>query len=302
MTVPAALTDGLIKDLVRFDGVIGLKLQRGGSVQPPGDVVTLEILNRTLPAVSRLLAERGVGESHGSITTSQPLSVVSLPLAEPIAQDSSEATWEEMDLIMGKESSMTLAGLVIMAVSGAVATVGLSQNVLHLVVGAMIIAPGFMPIVRAVLGAVVRNRSFKIGVLQLLQGYAALIFGSVAAVVLLTVVGEDPRGGDASYLPSGVLIAYWSSISPSSLLVSLFAGLAGVILVTVNRSLLTAGVMVALALVPSASLVGIGLATGDIGLAAEGALRWISDVALVALTAAAILYWKLRVVHRRRMS
>jgi uncharacterized membrane protein len=84
--------------------------------------------------------------------------------------------------------------------------------------------------------------------------------------------------------------------------VSLFAGLAGVILVTVNRSLLTAGVMVALALVPSASLVGIGLATGDIGLAAEGALRWISDVALVALTAAAILYWKLRVVHRRRMS
>lgn len=59
------------------------------------------------------------------------------------------------------------------------------------------------------------------------------------------------------------------------------AGPAGAPLVNANRAVLTAGVMVALALVPGAALVGLGIVAGDGVLFRDGAVRWLHDVLIV---------------------
>lgn len=302
ITVPPDMTDDVVDALRHLDGVLALRLQQGGSLEPPGDVISLEVLNRRLPHLARLAADREIGSRPDtSMTTSQPLSVVSLPSADAISHDLSEATWEEMDLVMGKESNTTLNGVVVMAVAGMVATFGLAQNALHLVVGAMVIAPGFEPIVRAALGLVAQSRAWRIGVLQLLQGYGALVVGAMAAVALLALTGSDPRGTGASYLPSGVLVEYWTSLSVTSVAVAIVAGAAGAVLIAANRSLLTAGVMIALALVPGAAIAGIGLATLDVPLAMQGVMRWAADVVCVAVSSIGVLAVKRRWVHGRPM-
>ena len=48
------------------------------------------------------------------------------------------------------------------------------------------------------------------------------------------------------------------------------------------------GVMIALALIPSASLVGMALVSGEFGLAGQAWMRWLVDVGCVVLGSAAV--------------
>lgn len=301
VTVDSAASDELVDSLREMPGVLGIRLQRGVSVQPPGDVVALDVLDRSLPDVTLLLTERSIRpSSSSSATTSTPLSLVSAEHSLAVAEDISEATWEEMDQIMGRESNMTLNALLVMAVSGSIATIGIAQNALHVVIGAMLIAPGFEPIVRGVLRIVAAGERPLLGWRQLLEAYGALLLGAGATSMVMLLLGSDPRGDASSYLPAGVLIGYWSSITPTGVVVALLAGAAGAVLIASNRSVLTAGVMVALALVPGMTIAAIGLTTLDFGLAAAGAARWLLDVALVAVASALVLSVKRVTVHRRR--
>jgi uncharacterized membrane protein len=239
-------------------GVIGLQVQRGSSRIPPGDVIIVDITNRGLPDLVRLLAEEGVGQTaSASWSTSEPVSMVSSTSADDIARDSSEAIWEEMDSVIAKNSNMTVNATLIMVIAGVIATIGIATNALHIVLGAMLIAPGFQPIVRIALGS------------------------------------------EASYLPAGVLISYWTSITAPGLVVTATAGAAGAILIATDRAVLTAGVMVALALVPGAAVAGLATASGDLGLAASGALRWLLEVVIVLAASTIVLSWKKASVHRR---
>jgi hypothetical protein len=75
ITVPSNRTDDLITEIKRIDGVIGLRMQRDISIQPPGDVVTIETTNRSLHSLMQLLDQCGVGQDPAvqSRPVSQPL-------------------------------------------------------------------------------------------------------------------------------------------------------------------------------------------------------------------------------------
>jgi hypothetical protein len=300
ITVPADLTGRVVERLAAAPGVLGLRVQSGISRDPEGDVITVDVLNRALADMTWLLADLGVGsDAAASFSTSEPISLVASHRAEEIAQDSSEASWEEMEVVIGKNSNMTVNALIVMAIAGVLATVGIATNALHVVVGAMLIAPGFQPIVRIGLGLAGRSRSWQRGILHTVQGYLALAVGAAAASALLRVLGKAPIGSDPSYLPAGVLVGYWTTIEATSLLITFVAGAAGAILVATNRAVLTAGVMVALALVPAAALIGAGAAAGDLRLAAIGGVRWLLEAAIVLSASTLVFAWKRAGVHRR---
>lgn len=187
-----------------------------------------------------------------------------------------------------------------MGISGVLAAIGLATNALHLVVGAMLIAPGFEPIVRFSMGMVSRNQGWRRGLMQTAQTYAALLLGAAITAGVLRLLGTSPLGQEESYLPSSVLVSYWTSFSATTFMVSVTAGVAGAILVASNRAVLTAGVMVALALVPGTTLVASGLVGGDAGIAGRGALRWAIDVVIVAGTSLLVFAWKQVHTYRRR--
>ncbi len=300
ITVAPSQTDRLIPTLRQLPGLLGLRVQRAVSIEPPGDVLTLEVTNRSLHGLVRLLREQAIGcNSASSITTSEPISVVSSPKGEAIARDASEATWEEMELVMGKESNMTGNALLVMALSGVLATVGIATDALHVVIGAMVIAPGFEPISRISLGVVANGRGWRHGLYDTGAGYLALLVAAAITAAVLQAAGTPLFGGTGAYLPAGVLSDHWSEVSPSSLLVTAAASTAGAVLIATGRSVLTSGVMIALALIPAAAMVGMALVAGEGALALKALLRWCVEAGSVLVFSGLVLGWKRLRVHRR---
>jgi hypothetical protein len=301
IVLPADGSATLAQHLLDDESVVGLSVQQGASLKPPGDLITIQVLDRHLPRLMEGLVAQGVGVSDDtSIVTGQPLSVVSSSSNAALVSDTNESTLEEVEQIMARDAPPTANMLVVMGVAGVVATVGIAQNALHLVIAAMLIAPGFVPIVRAVFGGVARRGDVLRGLYNTVVLYAAMMLAAGITAVALMLLGHDPTGQQGSYLPPLVLVNYWTSITPLAILVSLAASVAGVLVIVTHRSVLTAGVMVALALVPAATLVPIGLVAGDLELLGLALLRLIVEVSLVAVASLAVLLAKQRLVHRRQ--
>jgi hypothetical protein len=299
ITVGPEKTDELVDLLSQQDGLIGLQVQRGISLYPPGDSVTAVVSTPTMSRVMRLLQEREIGSSSdSSILTSDLASVISPAVRETMGTEPSDLSWEEIETEMAKESNMTPNALLLMAIAGGVAAAGIATNALHLVVGAMVIAPGFEPVTRVSLGVVTGGAAWRHGLLHLAKGYAALIAGAVLVSLLLLASGTS-LGGESTYLPAGELVSYWTNITLPGLLVSALAGAAGALLIATDRSVLTAGVLITLALIPSAALIGMMLVMWDLPLLGGAALRWLIDAALVAITAFPVFVWHGARLERR---
>jgi hypothetical protein len=122
LVVPSVLSENLIAELRRIDGVITIRLQRNASLLPGGDVLQVALTNRALHPAMRLLARHGLGQDGRiSASTSEPLSILSTGSSDAVLGDISEATWEEIDYVMSKESNMTLNMILVMAIAGVLA-------------------------------------------------------------------------------------------------------------------------------------------------------------------------------------
>ena len=302
ITLAAHQTDEVVREIQDIDGLISLHLQRGISLQPRGDVVSVEVTNRALqPLMNRLIA-CGIGQSpSASITTNEPISIVSSSSIEALTRDTSEATWEEMEAVIAKESNATGNTLILMGISGLLATIGIATNALHIVIAAMLIAPGFEPITRVGLGTIGRSAAWRRGLSDTMKSYSILVVAAAVTTLVLRGMGKNPLGGEESYLPAGVLISYWTSITLPSLVVTAAASIAGALLISTNRSVLTGGVMIALALIPAATLTGMGVVAGDWGVSSRALMRWIIEVSFVCLFSIGTFAWKQWRVQKRKM-
>lgn len=300
ITVPSHKTDDLAAQLADLPQVASVQVQRGKSVQPPGDVLVVAVPNRTLHLVLQILDERDIGKEPGtSFSVSEPVALVESSTIGTILSESTDSSWEEMHQVLARSSNMTINAMFLMFTAGALAAVGISTGAIHIVIGAMVIAPGFEPLTRVALGAVAGGSALRRGLMDASKGYLALLLGAVLASVLLPAFGKVILQGPDSYLESSSLVRYWSSTDPTSLFITVLAGAAGAILVATNRTVLTAGVMIALALIPSAALIGSGLVAGDGEVAVGALVRWVLDVLLVTGMSVLVLWWKRVTVQRR---
>lgn len=305
ITSPVETTDAILQELKPKKGVLELQVYRNASVSPPGDVIKVALPNAHLNEVMRLLDKYNIGREDGiSITTSEPNGIVPIQSSREIKRDNNEATWEEMELTISDDSNATPNTLITMAISGALAAVGIATNALHIVVGGMLIAPGFMPITRVALGFIGRQQdTWRYGIYDFLKGYFALILGAIAMTALLKMIGHNPLPGSISYyVANKSLMEYWTTISSPAVLTSLVASIAGGLLVASKKSVLASGVMIGLALVPSAALVGMGLIAGDFAIALKAVLRFAVEVVLVFAMSFMVFLCSRIYLHRRDMS
>jgi hypothetical protein len=301
ITIPAERTESLLRDIEPVDGVVGIRVDSGVSRRPPGDVITVLVTNVALHPLLRILDRHGIPDHRTSITLSEPAGVISSTAARAISGDTTDIPWEEMEYTVARESNMSTNALITMAAAGVFATVGIAMNALHIVMAAMLIAPGFEPIVRVALGVVSRSAVWKRGLRDMAAGYAALFAGAVLASVALLLLGRSLPSAEATYLHFGDLARYWTTFSGPGLLVAIAAGFSGAVLIANNRSILTAGVMIALSLVPTMAMAGMGLVAGDLGFALVAIGLWLGDVLVIFVTSIAAFAWKGRSVQRRPM-
>ena len=123
--MPPTYTDTLTEELEQLEHVITVSVLRGASIKPPGDVVTVHVLNRGADQVMRLA--EGVHKEGGdvSVSTSELSSIVDPEHERKIANDVDEALWEESETGLRHQSQITANYVGLMALGGAVAATGL---------------------------------------------------------------------------------------------------------------------------------------------------------------------------------
>lgn len=272
-----------------------LSLQPGASLDPPGDILTVEAANRTSREIVNLMSDLDLLRA-GAVTISEPNATIPGGSAPSLHEEGNDAIWEEIGAMMRQDTSLSFNFLLLMALAGAITAFGIVSDTLHVVVGAMLIAPGFEPILRVVFGVMGDRHSVRASLISMTLGYFALCAAAAAVAPLALLFAGVGREALASL----EWAAYWSRIEPGGVATSIFAGIAGGVIVASRMKILATGVMVALALVPSAALVGMGLAVGDGTLALGAAARWLVEAACVTVGGGLIIVLKRSLLHRRR--
>lgn len=285
----------LLDRLTHHPGIARITVQPGASRSPEGDVVTIEAANQSSIEIVNVLADLDLLRS-GALTISEPNATIRSDASRSIDEEGNDAVWEEIGAMLRQDTNPSFNFLMLMALAGAVAAFGIVSDTIHVVVGAMLIAPGFEPLLRIVFGVLGDRHGAEAGLKASAAGYAVLALAAGAATwVALTLDGTS-----ADQLREGYWATYWSSIQGGGVATSVLAGVAGGIIVSSRMKVLATGVMVALALIPSMALVGMGLAVGDLALALGGAARWGVEVLCVLGAGGSVLVLKRRRLHRRR--
>lgn len=120
VTMPPERTETALDRLRRVDGVVGLALQRGASLNPPGDVVTVQATTDATRTVLRVLTDLGV-DNGWSILTSEQRSFIAKPYQNQLEVESNEVIWEKMAFLLRRETNPGTNYLALMTISGAIA-------------------------------------------------------------------------------------------------------------------------------------------------------------------------------------
>lgn len=294
--VPADRSGSVVQALGREPAVIALSLQRSEGLKPVGDIVTLHTTNDGAASTLRML-EQGGELDRCLVILDEPAAIIAAERQGAIDAETNEAVWEETAALLRRDTNVGFNYLTLMATSGIIAALGLLTDTLHLVVGAMLLAPGFEPLMRVVLGGLQRGQGTNAasGLKSVVAGYALLAVGAAAGTVL--AMGTGLWQGSTSSL---YWLNYWTRTDLTAPLVAIPAAIAGVAVIASRRTTFAAGVMVALALVPGMAILGIGLTLGEGHMALLGLARWAADAASVLVAGLVALGAKRAILHRRR--
>lgn len=201
---------------------------------------------------------------------------------ERIARQELEARAEEL--------ASALPTYVVMTVlSGIIATAGLLLDSPATVVGSMVIAPLIGPAMAAAVGSVVGDSElFRRGIVLQMLGVLVAIMAATAFSIFVQLTNLVPPGLDPLSFSE-----VEERLSPNflSLAVAIGAGVAGALSLMTGISAALVGVMIAVALIPPAATVGIGIAYGEPALALGSAVLTAVNVLSINLAALVVLWY-----------
>lgn len=300
ITVPASATEVLCQQLSALEDIVGLSVHPGASRKPPGDVLTVHVLNRSTDEVLRRARAAVPDPTALSIVTSEAASFIAPAEAQRIVKDKDEAIWEEMETGLRHQARVTPNYAALMALGGVLAAVGLvSEPVPQAIafIASSIVSPGFEPLAKIPLGLVLRRWPLVWrGLGATVLGYALFILTAGLTMLWLLAAGAST----ATELATNPEIANIARPGLKEMLVSAGGAAAGVVILAAYRRSVIAGALIALVPMPAAALIGAGLAVGRAHLALEGVQRFSLDAALVVGAGLLVFSIKQRFVHRRR--
>jgi len=206
--------------------------------------------------------------------------------AEEKAEDKAAATREALYESVEKNARLDLNFVVLVVLSTIVATIGLIENNVAVVVGAMVIAPLLGPNLALALGT-------SLGDTDLIWKAMRTNASGIAVTVLLSALI-----GLAGYfdLGSAELMAR-TDVGLDSVALALASGAAAVLSMTTGLPSVLVGVMVAVALMPPAAALGLMLGSGHFQLAIGAGL--LLAVNIVCLNLAAKVVFLMRGIGPR---
>ena len=217
--------------------------------------------------------------------------IVTLPVEVALPKPTEEARNKEMAAGAAREAlyaevarnaRLDINFIVLVALSTAVAAIGLIENNVAVIIGAMVIAPLLGPNLAFNLGT-------ALGDLALTRNAAFATFVGIAVAVSLSVVIG------AWWTPLDVTspeLAGRTDVGLDSVALALASGAAAALSLTTGLSSVMVGVMVAVALLPPAVTLGLMLGHGDGNLAAGAGLLLAINVVCINLASKVVFFIK----------
>jgi uncharacterized hydrophobic protein (TIGR00271 family) len=261
---PPDLTAAVLRELADDPGVTHITTDRGAATEPPGDLLSCEVVRASVNPLLRRLRSAGVAE-RGGITLTEPEAVISTAAdhaqAEILAPEIDTIVWEEVAARTSDDSTFSVSFGVLMVLAGIIAAIAVVTNNPVLVVGAMIVSPDYGPM--AALSVALVNRARR----PAMRSFRALALGfplAALAAFLVTLAARGLGRIPAAYLAgqrplTGLLIG----ANLGAFVVAFVAGAAGIIALGRAKSGAVVGVLVSITTIPAASNVGVALAMGD---------------------------------------
>lgn len=220
------------------------------------------------------LLQTSLSTSPGARILVQPVEAVLPRKAEESAGGRAKATREELYNGISKDAKMDGSFLLLVVLSTIVVAIGLLEDNVAVVIGAMVIAPLLGPNIALAFGSSLGDGTLAWRALKTIVTGLGLAIALGAGVGLFWPFALD----------SAELLAR-THVGLDSVTLALASGLAAVISLTTSVPSVLVGVMVAVALLPPATTLGIMLGSGNPELAGGAGLLLAVNVVCVNLAA-----------------
>jgi len=261
---PPELTASVLQELVGDPGVTHITTERGAATEPPGDLVSCDVVRASVNPLVRRLRAAGVAD-RGGITMTELEAVISTAAdraqAQILTPEIDTIVWEEVSARTSDDSTFSVSFGVLMVLAGIIAAIAVLTNNPVLVVGAMIVSPDYGPM--AALSVAVVNRAFGPAwqsLRALALGFPMATVAALGYTLAARGLGRIPAPYLAGQRPvTGLLIG----ANLGAFVVAFVAGAAGIIALGRAKSGAVVGVLVSITTIPAASNIGVALAMGN---------------------------------------
>ena len=261
---PPELTASVLQELVGDPGVTHITTERGAATEPPGDLVSCDVVRASVNPLVRRLRAAGVAD-RGGITMTDLEAVISTAAdraqAQILTPEIDTIVWEEVSARTSDDSTFSVSFGVLMVLAGIIAAIAVLTNNPVLVVGAMIVSPDYGPM--AALSVAVVNRAFGPAwqsLRALALGFPMATVAALGYTLAARGLGRIPAPYLAGQRPvTGLLIG----ANLGAFVVAFVAGAAGIIALGRAKSGAVVGVLVSITTIPAASNIGVALAMGN---------------------------------------
>ncbi|MGB9986761.1 TIGR00341 family protein [Salarchaeum japonicum] len=255
-------------------------------------VVYFPLPTNAVEPVLATLREVGLGEDAYTVVLSAE-TVISRHFDQLQAEYEEEGSEdriarEELKAKAGDLASAVPTYAIMTVVSAVIATAGLLLDSPATVVGSMVIAPLIGPAMAASVGTVVDDSDlFRRGVRMQALGLGLAVGAAAVFALGVRTLNLIPPGLDPSTIGQ-----VRERLAPDflSLAVALGAGVAGAISLTTGVSSALVGVMIAVALIPPAATVGVGIAYGLPSMALGSGVLVLVNMLSINLAALGVLW------------
>jgi len=264
LVVPEEAAARVLQTLDRSPAVVNIVRVPGASVKPPGDLVLCDVAREETSVIVDQLCELGL-DRDGSIsvdTVETTISAAAHRAALAAAGSPADAViWEEVEARTSESAELSFSFLAFMVLATLIAAVGILTDSQILIIGAMVIGPEFGPVAGLSVALVARRGEFALrSAIALAVGFPLAIATVVLVVLVLRAAGPAPDEIAAHERPATFFISHPNTFS---VLVALFAGVAGMLSLTTAKSGALTGVLISVTTIPAAANVGVAAAYAD---------------------------------------
>jgi uncharacterized hydrophobic protein (TIGR00271 family) len=269
--------------------------------RPEGDLILADVAREDASVVVAELRELGL-ERDGSIVLEPISSMVSSAArrAETAAVGSpaDAVVWETVEFQTSESAELSITFLAFMVLATMIAALGILQDSLVLIIGAMVVGPEFGPLAGLCVALIQRRRELAGRSLSALAvGFPVGIGAALLLVLVLRAVGSAPDQLPAVSRPATLFISHPDEYS---VLVALLAGTAGALSLSTAKSGALVGVLISVTTIPAAGNIGVASAYGDWSEVGGASAQLAVNLTCIVLAVLATLLFQRRLFRRRR--